>query len=304
MSVIIDVKNLVKKYDQVEAVKGISFEVTKGSLFAFLGVNGAGKSTTIEILCTLLEKSAGEITINGIRIGTASNNALIRHQIGVVFQQSLLDYRLTVQENIMHRAHLYQLSKKEMQDNWVFVNRYLHLDDIAHKKYGVLSGGQKRRADIARALIHRPPILFLDEPTTGLDPQKRVFVWEAIKKLQDETNMTIFLTTHYMEEAAVADEVVVMKQGEIVSKGTPYELKATYTYDELVVLFHSYQEGRQLIDTLQLSYIEKNELFRMKVESTMHALQILKQWEQAVHSFEVKKGSMDDVFIRINEGVS
>lgn len=276
----------------------------KGSLFAFLGVNGAGKSTTIEILCTLLEKSSGEVIINGVNLSTVANNALIRQQIGVVFQQSLLDYRLTVQENIMHRARLYNLSKKQLQDNWVFVNRYLYLDDIAHSRYGTLSGGQKRRADIARAIIHKPSILFLDEPTTGLDPQTRVFVWEAIKKLQDETNMTIFLTTHYMEEAAVADEVVVMKQGEIVSKGTPYELKMKYTYDELIVNFNDNGEGLKSIEENELSYTKNNGQCRLRVESTLHALSLLKQWEHNISSFEVKKGSMDDVFIRINEEVS
>lgn len=303
MELVIDVKNLSKKYGSHEAVKGISFEVKKGALFAFLGTNGAGKSTSIEMLCTLLEKTSGDVKINGVPLGSRTNNYLIRKAIGVVFQQSILDARLTVKENILHRGNIYNLTKKELQENWGFVDRYLHLEDIAKKKYGTLSGGQKRRADIARAIIHKPTILFLDEPTTGLDPQTRVFVWDAIKKLQEETNMTIFLTTHYMEEAAVADEIVVMKEGKIVSKGTPNTLKEQYTYDELFVFFNNGVDGSSLLTQNNLNFKEKNGEYRVRVQSTIHALDILKELQTFISSFEVKKGSMDDVFIRINEEV-
>ncbi|MDD1502127.1 ATP-binding cassette domain-containing protein [Lysinibacillus sp. CNPSo 3705] len=303
MELVIDVKNLSKKYGSHEAVKGISFEVKKGALFAFLGTNGAGKSTSIEMLCTLLEKTLGDVKINGVTLGSRTNNYLIRKAIGVVFQQSILDARLTVKENILHRGNIYNLTKKELQENWGFVDRYLHLEDIAKKKYGTLSGGQKRRADIARAIIHKPTILFLDEPTTGLDPQTRVFVWDAIKKLQEETNMTIFLTTHYMEEAAVADEIVVMKEGKIVSKGTPNTLKEQYTYDELFVFFNNGVDGSSLLTQNNLNFEEKNGEYRVRVQSTIHALDILKELQTFISSFEVKKGSMDDVFIRINEEV-
>ncbi|MFJ8088802.1 ATP-binding cassette domain-containing protein [Lysinibacillus sp. NPDC095746] len=303
MELVIDVKNLSKKYGSHEAVKGISFEVKKGALFAFLGTNGAGKSTSIEMLCTLLEKTSGDVKINGVTLGSRTNNYLIRKAIGVVFQQSILDARLTVKENILHRGNIYNLTKKELQENWGFVDRYLHLEDIAKKKYGTLSGGQKRRADIARAIIHKPTILFLDEPTTGLDPQTRVFVWDAIKKLQEETNMTIFLTTHYMEEAAVADEIVVMKEGKIVSKGTPNTLKEQYTYDELFVFFNNGVDGSSLLTQNNLNFEEKNGEYRVRVQSTIHALDILKELQTFISSFEVKKGSMDDVFIRINEEV-
>jgi len=303
MELVIDVKNLSKKYGSHEAVKGISFEVKKGALFAFLGTNGAGKSTSIEMLCTLLEKTSGDVKINGVTLGSRTNNYLIRKAIGVVFQQSILDARLTVKENILHRGNIYNLTKKELQENWGFVDRYLHLEDIEKKKYGTLSGGQKRRADIARAIIHKPTILFLDEPTTGLDPQTRVFVWDAIKKLQEETNMTIFLTTHYMEEAAVADEIVVMKEGKIVSKGTPNTLKEQYTYDELFVFFNNGVDGSSLLTQNNLNFEEKNGEYRVRVQSTIHALDILKELQTFISSFEVKKGSMDDVFIRINEEV-
>lgn len=302
MKNIIEVRNLTKRYGAFEAVKGISFDIKKGSLFAFLGTNGAGKSTTIDILCTLTEKTDGTVTINGHILGNRTSNDEIRKAIGVVFQKSLLDDRLTVYENIMHRGSSYGLTKAQLQDNYLFLTNYLHLNDIAHKKYGTLSGGQKRRADIARALIHKPSILFLDEPTTGLDPQTRVFVWNAIKSLQQETNMTIFLTTHYMEEAAVMDEIVVIKEGKIVAQGTPDNLKKQYAYDQLIVVFHNPIEGAQLLHEKSIPFTEKNNLFSIHVESTMHALTILKELESHIQSFEVLKGSMDDVFIHINEG--
>lgn len=298
---IIDVQKLVKSYHAHQAVKGISFQVKRGSLFAFLGTNGAGKSTTIEILCTLLEKSAGTVTIDGVTLGSRQNNELIRQSIGIVFQQSLLDERLSVKENILHRGRLYRFSKNELEDNWQFVKRSLHLDDIEQQRYGTLSGGQKRRADIARAIIHKPAILFLDEPTTGLDPKTRLFVWETIKRLQKELNMTIFLTTHYMEEAAVADEIVIMKQGQIVAQGTPDSLKERYASDQLSITFTDETAGQHLLLEKGLAFTKKNSIFTVRIPSTMEALALLKKWEPMINSFEVMKGSMDDVFLRLNE---
>lgn len=301
MATAIQVENLRKQYGENAAVKDISFSVEQGTLFAFLGTNGAGKSTTIEILCTLLKKTSGTVMVNGHRLDEAAHNAEIRKSIGIVFQQSLLDERLTVYENIMHRGQMYGLSKAERKDNYQFISTYLHLDDIAQKKYGTLSGGQKRRADIARALIHRPTILFLDEPTTGLDPQTRQFVWQAIKQLQTETNMTIFLTTHYMEEAAVADKIVVIKKGEIVAQGTPDTLKTTYAYDQMALVFKDAHAGEQWLKDNQLSYAEKLGIYSVRVQSTMQALTFLKQVEANLASYEVVKGTMDDVFIHIME---
>ena len=296
----IDVLDLKKSYGNVEAVKGISFQVQEGELFALLGTNGAGKSTTIEILCTLLKKTHGHVKINNFILDKKNDNDAIRQSIGVVFQQSLLDKRLTVYENIMHRGRIYKLSKKELTENYLFVSTYLQLEDIQNKKYGKLSGGQKRRADIARALIHKPRILFLDEPTTGLDPQTRQFVWKAIKKLQHETNMTVFLTTHYMEEAAVANQVVVLKDGDIVAKGTPDELKTTYAYDQLKLVFNNPEEGEKWLKEIGVTFTKKMSIYTVKVDTTMRALSLLKQSEPSlISSFEVIKGSMDDVFIHI-----
>lgn len=301
MKTAIQVEGLSKQYGQHEAVKGISFTVEQGTLFAFLGANGAGKSTTIEILCTLLKKTSGTVSVNGYTLDASRDNAEIRKSIGVVFQESLLDERLTVRENIWHRGKMYGLSKKELMDNYQFVSSYLHLGDIEDKKYGKCSGGQKRRADIARALIHRPQILFLDEPTTGLDPQTRQFVWKTIKQLQAETNMTVFLTTHYMEEAAMAHQIVILRQGEIVAKGTPDMLKTAYAYDQMELVFHNAQEGEQWLMEQNISYTEKQGIYTIRVESTLAALSILKQVEPLIASFEVMKGTMDDVFIHIME---
>jgi multidrug/hemolysin transport system ATP-binding protein len=299
MTTAIQVDNLRKLYGKYEAVKGISFTVEQGTLFAFLGANGAGKSTTIEILCTLLKKSSGTVRINGYQLDENSSNADIRKSIGVVFQDSLLDERLTVRENIVHRGETYGLSKKELKENFQFVCTYLHLEEIEKQKYGTLSGGQKRRVDIARALIHRPQILFLDEPTTGLDPQTRQFVWQTIKQLQSETNMTVFLTTHYMEEAAVAHQVVVLKNGQIVAEGTPDTLKSTYAYDQLKLIFENALEGENWLQQNGIAYTENFGIFSVRVESTLHALSLLNNATHLLASFEVIKGSMDDVFIHI-----
>lgn len=297
---VIEVKGLKKRFQNVEAVKGIDFHVKKGSLFAFLGTNGAGKSTTIEILCTLQDKTARDVKINGYTLGTAKDNEEIRKSIGVVFQQSLLDEELTVRENIRHRGKFYPLTNEQLKENYDFVRSTLNLKDIEQKKYGKLSGGQKRRADIARAIIHKPSILFLDEPTTGLDPKTRKFVWSTIEHLQKETGMTIFLTTHYMEEAVLADQIVIMKEGEIIAKGTPQTLKEQYAKDQLILMVTN--SGEEMLQQLNIPYKRRAEAFHIEVDSTLDSLPILEKMKNVITSFEVVKGSLDDVFIEINEG--
>lgn len=300
MTNIIEVNGLTKRFTNIDAVKGIDFQVKKGALFAFLGTNGAGKSTTIEILCTLQGKTSGEVMINGHLLGTVKSNDAIRKSIGVVFQQSLLDEQLTVYENIWHRGKLYHLTKQQLVENYQFVCETLHLKDIEHKKYGQLSGGQKRRADIARAIIHKPSILFLDEPTTGLDPKTRKFVWSAIEQLRKETQMTIFLTTHYMEEAVLADDIVIMKEGQIIAQGSPQFLKEHYAKDQLILLLKAH--GENALQQLQVPYKKRAEAFVIAVDSTLDTLPILQKLKADISSFEVIKGSLDDVFIEINEG--
>ena len=297
----IEVHDLKKQYGDVLAVKSIDFSVKKGSLFAFLGSNGAGKSTTIEILCTLLEKTSGNVSINGHLLGTIKDNQAIRQSIGIVFQQSLLDPILTVKENIIHRGQFYNLPKAQLKENYNFVYQYLQLEDIESKKYGQLSGGQRRRADIARAIIHKPNLLFLDEPTTGLDPRTRKFVWETIERLRQETNMTIFLTTHYMEEAANADQIVIIKKGEIIAQGTPNELKEQYASDQLIIALKDGVSIEKIIELVGFDMTKACDVYKMKLPSTLDAIPILQNIERYITSFEVVKGSLDQVFIQINE---
>lgn len=300
MAEIIQVRGLKKSYGELQAVKGITFSVERGTLFAFLGQNGAGKSTTINILCTLLDKTAGEVLINGHTLG--KENDAIRKDIGIVFQQSLLDEKLTVSENILTRGNFYGLSSKELEDNYQFVSDYLDIDDIAKQKYGTLSGGQRRRVDIARALIHRPNILFLDEPSTGLDPQARVFVWDAIKKLRKDTGMTVFLTTHYMEEATVANNIIILRKGEIIAEGSAYKLKEQYAKDKLRVAFKNWELANEFLNNSPVSYKIQKDFYTIYVQSSMEALALLKAMERNVDSFEMIQGSMDDVFLKLVGG--
>lgn len=223
MSNIIEVKNLVKNYKDVHAVNDISFTVEEGSFFAFLGINGAGKSTTINILCTVLEKTSGNVKIGGYDLDKEKNK--IKELIGIVFQGSVLDKQLTVKENLESRASYYGLNKKEIAKRIESLTQTFDLSEILKRKYGTLSGGQRRRVDIARALINRPKLLFLDEPTTGLDPKTRLQVWEIIHNLRKETGLTVFLTTHYMEETVDCDNVVIIDSGKIVANDSPHNLK-------------------------------------------------------------------------------
>lgn len=230
MSTAIDVKNLQKKYGDIQAVNDLSFEVAKGSVFAFLGPNGAGKSTTISCLTTLTAPSHGEVIIDGNRLG--EDDARIREAIGVVFQNSLLDPTLTVRENLTYRAAFYKLGDRTEQ-RIADLMELVDLGSFIDRPYGPLSGGEKRRADIARALIHSPAILFLDEPTAGLDPKSREQVWRTIYQLRASTGLTVFLTTHYMEETEQADEVYVINKGVRIAQGSPQTLRATFSQNEL-----------------------------------------------------------------------
>ncbi len=297
MSAIIEVNGLSKKYGDFLAVNQISFSVEEGTLFAFLGPNGAGKSTTINIICTLLEKTAGEIFIKGHPLSKEDDE--IRKLIGVVFQESLLDDLLTVKENIQVRASFYGIGRIELGKRLSEIAEILGISEFIDKKYGLLSGGQRRRADIARALINTPKILFLDEPTTGLDPQTRLHVWDTIKRLQQNKNMTVFFTTHYMEEATRADDVAIIDNGNIVAQGTPSELRVKYSSDHLRVIpkdtdgLNRYLQERELKSSQGVGYID------VLVENSMKALTILKDTEHLLENFEVIRGSMDDVFINI-----
>ena len=281
----------------MHAVKGIDFYVESGKIFAFLGPNGAGKSTTIDIICTFLQPDAGRVVVDGHTLGRDDN--AIRQSIGAVFQDGLLDPLLTVQENLRIRAGFYGLSGKKREDVVLSVAKRVGIEEILKRPYGKLSGGQRRRCDIARALVNTPKILFLDEPTTGLDPQTRKSVWETIAKLQRDTGMTIFLTTHYMEEAAEADYVIVIDNGTIVAKGTPSDLKERYTSDKLTF---TTKEPEQLAKRLAADGFAPEVVANrvtLRIANTLAALPILSAYKDAITGFTVTTGTMDDAFIAI-----
>ncbi len=255
MGNIIEVYDLHKSYGYIPAVKGLDFYVERGKLFAFLGPNGAGKSTTIDIICTFLKPDEGRVTVDGYVLGKDDN--MIRSMIGTVFQDGLLDRLLTVHENLKIRGGFYGLKGRALDESIKNAAQTTAITELLKRPYGKLSGGQKRRCDIARALVNTPKILFLDEPTTGLDPQTRRSVWKAIMELQKSTGLTVFFTTHYMEEAAVADYIIVIADGRLAAKGTPLELKETIQTDRLVLFGADPQKVCPLLDAQNLKYEKK-----------------------------------------------
>jgi multidrug/hemolysin transport system ATP-binding protein len=293
----IQIKGLIKDYPSIRAVDELDLEVNEGEFFAFLGPNGAGKSTTINMCTTLLKPTAGTIAINGFTMG--KDDEIIRKSIGVVFQYSFLDDYLTVKENMRIRASFYDLSKEEFNVKYQELNELIDLDEIANKRYGTCSGGQKRRADIARALINSPKLLFLDEPTTGLDPQTRKRVWDVIKRLNREKKMTIFLTTHYMEEAEKADRVAIIDHGKLVACDRPSQLKQTYTYG--IVKIVPIDESICMEILMKTDYVVKQRQDRLHIisNSTQDSFNILDLLKSQIKSFEVVEGNMDDVFLAI-----
>lgn len=293
----IEVRGLVKKYGDVLAVDGISFDVDDGMLFAFLGPNGAGKSSTINSICTTTEITGGKVIVAGYDSATESSK--VRGCIGTVFQESVLDDLLTVRENLEARASLYGLSMHDIKERIAEVAKAVSITDILGRRYGKLSGGQRRRADMARGLVHRPKILFLDEPTTGLDPQTRQRVWDTVTALQKKTGMTVFMTTHYMEEAAGADKVAIIDKGRIAAIGTPEELRLKYSSDYLKVQPKDAESLKKTLDGMGVKYEVDRELIVIKQKSSMDALELLKKIEQYVLAFEVVRGNMDDVFMAV-----
>lgn len=296
---VIRVKNLKKYFGEVKAVNDISFQVEQGELFGFLGINGAGKSTTINMLCTVFEPTSGEIEVCGWKAGR--ENEQIRRRIGVVYQNNCLDERLSVKENLLIRGALYEKSSRKLTENIARICEILELEDVYGRRFARLSGGQKRRCEIARALVNTPEVLFLDEPTTGLDPATRKKVWQCIDRLRREEKMTVFLTTHYMEEAARASHIAIIDGGVLKEYGTPFSLKEAYAKDRLRLIPKKGREG-----DLAGSLAEKKIAFRQKEESlvidlsdSMSALPILNAVSELTEGFEVVQGSMDDVFLNV-----
>lgn len=289
----ITVNHLVKQYKEHTAVNGISFEVGRGEFFSLLGENGAGKTTTINILCTILDKTAGRVNIYNHELGV--DDDAIRNLIGIVFQNSVLDRELTVKENIFTRGSYYGLNRKQiLQRIEPFMDGF-ELKEIWNRKYDRLSGGQRRRVDIVRALINEPKILFLDEPTTGLDPKSRRMIWDHIRKLREEQNLTIFLTTHYMEETAEADRVVILDKGQVIATGSPSELKSRYTSPKLVWYAEQNETRNSLLDGCRWTY----EADHYNVYYTDSVTDFLYRNRADIKDYEVIKGSMDDVFLNL-----
>ena len=290
---IIEINHLDKRFADVHAVNDLSFHVKKGELFAFLGVNGAGKSTTISIMCGSQKKDAGEVIIAGKDVEKDLRE--ITKEIGVVFQNSVLDDKLSVKDNLYFRAALYGLTGKQAKERIDELAELLGFADLMKRTVGKLSGGQRRRIDVARALLNRPKILVLDEPTTGLDPQTRKVLWSVVADLRKKENMTVFLTTHYMEEAADADYIVILDAGKIVAEGTPLELKNKYTGDYVTV----YNVDEEKVKALGLPYENIRDAHRIAVKNTEAARDLILANPELFTDFEITKGKMDDVFLAV-----
>lgn len=299
---ILQIEHLSKSYGDLKAVDDISLKVKKGSLFSFLGMNGAGKSTTINIICSILKKDSGKIYVNGYDLDKDVNK--IKEEIGIVFQNSVLDNDLTVYQNLKVRASFYGFSKKEEKEKINNIVNLLQLNDILDKPINKLSGGQKRRVDIARSMIHNPKLLILDEPTTGLDPKTRLMVWNLINEIRNKTGMNVFLTTHYMEEAEESTYIVIMNKGKIISEGTPLELKNKYTSDYIKAYLDKNEQLEELLnkDKIQYSYFEENNFYKIYIKNSELSVELLNKYKDYIKDFEILKGDMDDVFLNAING--
>ena len=293
MENIIEIKNLCKSFGDIKAVSDLSLRVKKGELFAFLGVNGAGKSTTINVMCGVLPADSGSVLIDGV--SPAENPETVRRSFGVVFQSSVLDSALSVRDNLLSRAAFYGIVGAEAASRISALASMLDFKELLQRAVGKLSGGQRRRIDIARALIHSPKILILDEPTTGLDPQTRSLLWSVIESLRRDMGLTVFLTTHYMEEAAEADYAVIIDGGKIAAEGTPLELKNTYTGDYITL----YGLDEEQVRRLGSEYEALPDTYRISVSSTAEATKLILSYPELFSDYEVTKGKMDDVFLAV-----
>lgn len=297
MNSIIKVKNFSKTYGDFTAVNDISFEVEEGTIFAFLGPNGAGKSTTINTLCTIFEKTSGTLEIDGKDV--TNQKSEVRSAIGVVFQDSTLDAKMTIEENLKMHCVFYHVPKKEVEERIQFVLDLVDLVGERKKLVGALSGGMKRRVEIARGLIHYPKVLFLDEPTTGLDPQTRAHIWEYIIKLQKERNITIFLTTHYMEEAEICNKIAIIDRGIIVAHDTPYALKREYTRDKAFITTKDGTKLEQMLLEYKLNFVKKEGYYKVDAEPIDILLEVISLQKENITDIEIKKGTFNDVFLEI-----
>jgi ABC-2 type transport system ATP-binding protein len=293
----VEVRGLVKRYDEVEAVRGVAFDVRAGETFGFLGPNGAGKSTTINMLCTLVRPSAGSARVAGHDV--VSERDAVRRNIGLVFQDTTLDGYLSAEQNLRLHAELYGVSRDSVSRRMRAVMEMVGLWDRRSSLVNTFSGGMKRRLEIARGLLHSPRVLFLDEPTVGLDPQTRSSIWEYLQALQREQETTMFLTTHYMDEAEYCDRIAIIDQGEIVALDTPTALKASVGADRIQI---STDDDNAAIGALRERFGLDARVAEGKVTFGVPAGEqfvprLFAELGQPIHSVSVARPSLDDVFM-------
>lgn len=293
---IIEIENLKKSFKEVKAVDDVSFKVREGELFSFLGVNGAGKSTTINIISGVLKKDDGTVKVCGRNIETEADK--IKSETGIVFQNSVLDKKLSIYDNLKYRANLYGVFGNDFKKALDEMTGLLDLGEILKRPLFKLSGGQKRRIDIARALIHKPKLLILDEPTTGLDPKTRITVWNVIEKLRKENGLTVFLTTHYMEEAANSDYVVIIDSGRIAAEGTPHGLKNIYAND-FIKFYDNREQAEKYFAKLGYAIRKERDFTEIELKNTAETAKFFKEKPELFTDFEVLKGNMDNVFLKV-----
>ena len=293
----ISVENLTKRYGKVTAVDDISFQVEPGSVFAFVGTNGAGKSTTISCLTTVIPFDSGEVAVDGHDVKHAGDD--VRGSIGVVFQESLLDPLLTARENLRVRGRFYSSDRHAIDARITELSGLIGLEDFLDRRYQTFSGGERRRVDIARALMPTPSIIFLDEPTAGLDPASRAQVWSTIRELRGRQGLTVFLTTHYMEETEEADNVCLIDHGRIVAQGTPAQLRAKHSRSVLSVTTRDRAALASIAAKSKLVLEGEGDRVRIAVKTADAARALLAAHGDSVVDFEFRHGTMDDVFLAL-----
>lgn len=295
----IQVENLQKKYGRLEAVKSVSFEVDEGEIFGFLGPNGAGKTTTINVLCTLLNPSGGSASVNGYDVVKQRNE--VRRSIGLVFQESTLDEYLTAEQNLLFHSYAYGVSKDIRDQRMKDLLDLVDLWDRRKGKTRTYSGGMKRRLEIVRGLIHHPRVLFLDEPTLGLDPQTRRYIWDYVEDIRVKENLTIFLTTHYMDEAEHCDRIAVIDDGNIVAIDTPDKLKDGVGGD-LVMIRATDNEAaaKELGENWSLESETQDDIVKFSVPKGEEFLpEFVRNFKGELLSINVRRPTLDDVFLSL-----
>jgi ABC-2 type transport system ATP-binding protein len=298
-NIIIKVENLKKSFGEIKAVDGVTFDVKEGEIFGLLGPNGAGKSTIIKILVTILKKDSGNVIINNFDVENEQNN--VRKSVGIIFQDPSLDERLTAWENLYFHSKFYHVPSKEIKDRII---KSLNLVDLLERKKDIVinfSGGMKRRLEIARSIIHTPKVLFLDEPTIGLDPQTRNYIWDYLVELRDKQKLTMLLTTHYMDEAEICDRIAIIDHGKIIALDTPDNLKRSIENDIITLTTDNNLEMSNIIrEKFNIDPIINNGILQIAVNDGKTFLpKLFKTAGAMISSADIKRPSLEDVFIKL-----